>query len=130
MAWSGSAGSPRSGEKRLHRFGTRRRTSWRAALRLPVFWRRTEFCQLAQLFEQTVRTRRFLFIETADREPHVYDDVVADFRFRNILKARLAHDPAELHPGHLQAVGFKIFDDLTGDAETHERLLSHDAAGT
>src|SRR5690349_10616916 len=71
------------------------------------------FGQPAQFLKVGPRPPRFLFVQCADREPGMHDDVVADLRVREVGQAGFARHAAEIHLRHPHAVGLMKLDDLS-----------------
>src|ERR1700693_6404473 len=66
--------------------------------------RRIEFAEVIEVAERLVGALGFSFIDAADSEADMHQDILAGLRLRHILQAGVAGDAAELHLGHAQSI--------------------------
>src|ERR1700761_6982654 len=63
---------------------------------------RLELSELVQLAQSLVGAFGFRFINSADGESDMNEDIFADLCLRYVFQARFANDSAKLDPGHAQ----------------------------
>ena len=80
--------------------------------------------KLVEIAQCLIRALGFRFVDAADGEADVDENVIANLRLRNILQTGLARYAAELHLGHAHAARIVGFKDFAGYGQTHFNLLA------
>ena len=78
----------------------------------PCHFGNVEFAELIELGQRLVGAARFFFIDAADGEADMDEDVLADLGFGHVVQAGLAGDAAELHARHVHAFVGERFNHL------------------
>src|ERR1035437_2670644 len=80
---------------------------------------RVQLVELVEFHQRLVGSFRFRLIDAADGEADMHQNVFSGLRLRQVFKAGLAHNAAELHLGHAQSALVVRFDHLPRYRQTH-----------
>jgi hypothetical protein len=78
-----------------------------------------ELGELAEFAESFVGAQGFIFIDLAEGEADMDEDVLTGLDFGNVFEAGFADDAAELDLTHAQAVLIERIENFAGNSETH-----------